>query len=85
VARFGRVAALAVTTLAATGAALTAAHLATAGQLVTTIWGGLLIAKLVGVAIALVLAQSRRWRGELSVQTLILALAALLATVPPPR
>lgn len=85
VARFGRLAALAVTTLAATGALMAAAHLATAGQLVTTVWGRLLIAKLVGVAIALVLAQSRRWRGELWVQTLILALAALLATVPSPR
>ena len=85
VSRFGRLAALAVALLAATGTLLAHEHLNQAAELFTSPWGRVLILKLVGVAIALAMAGRRIWHGELLTQMLLLALAALLASVPSPR
>ncbi|MDB4896266.1 MAG: hypothetical protein JWN15_2528 [Firmicutes bacterium] len=84
-ARFGRLAALAVLLLAASGTFLAATHVSSPGELITTLWGRVLIAKLAGVTVALLLAWRRLWHYELWLQTLVLALAALLATIPPPH
>jgi putative copper export protein len=71
--------------LIVSGAALALFHFANPLQLVTTAYGVSLLVKLPLVAIALLLAWRVRRRWELVVLTAVLAAAAVLVSLPPPR
>jgi copper transport protein len=90
VVRFGRVAAASVVVLILSGAALALVHLRTPADLLLSSYEMVLALKLVAVAVALWLAWTglravRGGRPELVALGGLLALAALLASLPPPR
>jgi copper transport protein len=90
VGRFGRVAAVSVVALILSGGLLALAHLAAPADLMLTSYGLTLSIKLVAVAAALGLAWTglrslRSGRPELLALAGVLALAAVLASLPPPR
>jgi copper transport protein len=88
--RFGRVAAVSVVVLILSGGLLALAHLAAPADLMLTSYGLTLSIKLVAVGAALGLAWTglrrlRSGRPELLALAGVLALAAVLASLPPPR
>jgi copper transport protein len=83
--RFGRVASWAAGLLVVSGAALALLHFSNPLQTLTTAYGGALIVKLPVVAAALYLAWRARRRGELAALIAVLAAAAVLISLPPPR
>jgi copper transport protein len=88
--RFGRVAAASVAVLVVSGGLLALAHLTAPADLLSTSYGLTLAIKLVAVGAALWLAWTglralRSGRPELLTLAGVLALAALLASLPPPR
>ena len=85
VGRFGRVALLSTGLLIASGAALALLHFSNPLQTMSTAYGGILMVKLLLVAPALYLAWRARRRGELAALTAVLAVAAVLISLPPPR
>ena len=93
VTRFGQIAVLAVIELVGSGLLLAWLHLSQISDLWTTSYGQVLLAKLLIFPVALVLAlvgrrqaaRERWWRAETLVLAGILALAALLISVAPPR
>jgi putative copper export protein len=90
---FGRVAAIGILLLALSGAGLAAGHLRGPGDLLGTAYGRSLALKSLAFAAALGLAYGARragglprlWRAELALSAVILGLAGLLVTLPPPR
>jgi copper transport protein len=82
---FGRVAGWSTGVLIASGAALAVLHFANPLQTITTAYGGVLLFKLVVVAPALYLAWRARHRRELAALAVVLATAAVLVSLPPPR
>lgn len=82
---FARVAAISAGLLVVSGAALALLHFGNLGQTMTTTYGDSLIIKLPLVAAALYLARLGRRRGELAALTAVLAAAAVLVSLPPPR
>jgi copper transport protein len=90
VARFGRLAAIAVGLLVLSGALLALVHLRAPADLLFSAYGLTLTVKAAAVAVALGLAWTglralRSGRPELLTLAGVLALAALLASLPPPR
>jgi len=90
VSRFGRLAAASVAVLIVSGGLLALAHLRAPADLLLSAYGLTLAAKVVAVAVALWLAWAalrsfRPARQELLTLVAVLALAALLASLPPPR
>jgi copper transport protein len=90
VAAFGRVAALALVVLVASGLVLASLHLSSLGDLISSTYGAVLglkaVAAGVAVATALVgLRSGRSWRAEVLALTGVVALAGLLVSLPPPR
>jgi copper transport protein len=90
VGRFGRLAAASVALLILSGGLLALVHLKAPGDLLFSAYGLTLAIKLLVVAVALWLAWTglralRSERPELLVLAGVLALAALLASLPPPR
>ena len=83
--RFGRYAAATFVTAVVTGLVLAFAHTASVAALVSTEYGWALLAKVVIVVGAASAALVRRRRLELSVATVAIAAAALLAALPPSR
>jgi copper transport protein len=88
--RFGRVAATSVAVLILSGGSLAVAHLTAPADLLQSAYGLTLAIKLAAVAVALWLAwtglrRRRSGRPELLTLAGVLALAALLASLPPPR
>jgi copper transport protein len=83
--RFGRVAAWSAGLVVVSGAALALLHVANPLQTMTTAYGGALLVKVPLVAAALYLAWRARRRGELSALIAVLAAAAVLISLPPPR
>jgi copper transport protein len=67
------------------GLILALAHLGSPAALVTTPYGWVLLVKVAVVAIALLSFSLPRLRGRVGVGALILALAAVLISLPPPR
>ncbi len=82
---FGRVAAWSAGLLVSSGAALALLHLASPLETITTTYGGVLLVKLPLVGAALLLAWRARRRWELATLGAVLAAAALLVSLPPPR
>lgn len=82
---FGRVAGWSAGLLVASGAALALLHFASPLETMTTAYGGVLMVKVVAVAAALWLAWRARRRGELGALAVVLAAAAVLVSLPPPR
>jgi putative copper export protein len=83
--RFGRVAAWSAGLLVVSGAALALLHFANPLQLMTTLYGDVLMVKLPLVAAALWLAWHARRRWELAALVGVLAAASLLVSLPAPR
>jgi len=83
--RFGRYTAATFATAAASGLVLAFAHTATFAALTTTEYGLALLLKVAVVGAALVAVAVRRRRLELGLATAVVAAAALLAALPPPR
>jgi copper transport protein len=88
--RFGRVAAVSVVVLILSGGVLALTHFTAPADLMLTSYGLTLSIKLVAVAVALLLAWTglrrlRSGRPELLALAGVLALAAVLASLPPPR
>jgi putative copper export protein len=83
--RFGRYAAAAFATAAATGLLLAIAHTASFTTLMTTEYGWVLLLKVAIIGAALVAIVLRRRRLELSSAAAVIAAAALLAALPPSR
>jgi copper transport protein len=83
--RFGRVAAWSAGLLVVSGAALALLHFANPLQTMTSAYGAALIIKLPLVGAALYLAWRARRRGELYLLMAVLAAAAVLVSLPPPR
>jgi putative copper export protein len=71
--------------LIASGAALALLHFANPLQLMTTAYGVSVLVKLPLVAVALWLAWRTRRRWELAALMSVLAAAAVLVSLPPPR
>ena len=71
--------------LAVSGAALALLHFAKPLDLMTTAYGQTLMLKVPLVGAALYLAWRARRRGELVALVAVLAVAALLVSLPPPR
>jgi putative copper export protein len=71
--------------LIASGAALALLHFANPLQTMTTAYGAALMVKLALVAVALLLAWRARRRWELAALMAVLAAAAALVSLPPPR
>jgi putative copper export protein len=71
--------------LIASGAALALLHFANPLQTMTTAYGGVLMVKLLVVAPALYLAWRARRRWELAALAGVVAAAAVLVSLPPPR
>jgi putative copper export protein len=82
---FGRVATWSAGLLVLSGATLAFLHFANPLQTMTTAYGGVLMVKIPLVAVALLLAWRARRRGELFALLAVLAAAAVLASLPPPR
>ena len=82
---FGKVAAWSVGLLVVSGAALALLHLGQWRDLMTTAYGNSLVIKLPLVAVALYLARLGRRKGELVALGVVLAAAAVLVSLPPPR
>jgi putative copper export protein len=82
---FARVAAISAGLLVVSGAALALLHFGNLRQTMTTAYGNSLIIKLPLVAAALYLARLGRRRGELAALIAVLAAAAVLVSLPPPR
>ncbi len=82
---FRRVAVWSAGLLIASGAALALLHFASPLQTMTTAYGATLMVKLPLVAAALWLAWRARRRGELVALMAVLAAAAALVSLPPPR
>jgi len=82
---FRRVALWSAGLLIASGAALALLHFASPLQTMTTAYGATLMVKLPLVAAALWLAWRARRRGELAALMAVLAAAAALVSLPPPR
>lgn len=93
--RFGRLAALCLALLVATGAVMTLLRLKVAGDLSSTAYGRTLVVKLAMVAAAVLLAYAGRramlrrrlrwWSMEAASLAAVLVLAGLLVSLPPPR
>jgi putative copper export protein len=83
--RFSRYAGGAIAVSVVSGLVLALAHLGSLGALVTTDYGWTLAIKVPVVGAALALALLGRHRIESWVVTIILALAAVLVSLPPPR
>jgi copper transport protein len=83
--RFGRYAALCFSVAVMTGLLLAVAHIGLLQALMTTEYGLVLMIKVLVVGAALTVALLRRRRLEFGVLLAVLAAAALLATLPPPR
>jgi len=83
--RFGRVAGWSAGLLIASGAVLALLHFANPLQTMTTAYGGVLMVKLLVVAPALYVAWRARRRWELAALAVVLAPAAVLVSLPPPR
>jgi putative copper export protein len=82
---FGRVAAWSAGLLVVSGAALALLHISNPLETMTTAYGGVLVVKVVVVAVALWLAWRGRRRWELAALAGVLVAAALLVSLPPPR
>ena len=92
--RAGRVAAIAVLVAVGSGALLSFQHLTGTGDLASTSYGRVIVAKLATLIVALALAMAARrggrgapeawWRGELAALVALLLLAAALVSLPPP-
>jgi putative copper export protein len=82
---FARIAAWSAGLLVASGAALALLHIGQWSQLVTTPYGVSLVIKLPLVAVALYLARLGRHRWELVALVVVVAAAAVLVSLPPPR
>ncbi|HXM72056.1 MAG TPA: copper resistance protein CopC [Candidatus Dormibacteraeota bacterium] len=82
---FGRVAAWSAGLLVASGMALALLHFANPLETMTTAYGGVLMVKLLLVAVALWLAWRGRRRWELGALAGVLVAAAVLVSLPPPR
>jgi copper transport protein len=82
---FARIAAWSAGLLVASGAALALLHIGQWSQLVTTPYGVSLVIKLPLVAVALYLARLGRHRWELVALAVVVAAAAVLVSLPPPR
>jgi copper transport protein len=83
--QFARPATWSAGLLVVSGAALALLHFANPLQTMTTAYGGALLVKLPLVAAALYLAWRARRRGELIALIAVLAAAAVLISLPPPR
>ena len=83
--RFGPYAIGGLAVAIGSGALLALAHLGSPAALVTTGYGWVLLVKAAVVAAALVIAVLGRQRTEAWVSAIILALAAVLISLPPPR
>jgi len=81
--RFARYAAMTLSIAVASGIVLALIHTNLGAGLLTTAYGGVLLLKVVVVGAALSAALVRRHRPELAVAFVVIALAALLATLPP--
>jgi copper transport protein len=82
---FRRVAALSVLLLLISGAALALLHFGQWQELMTTSYGASLMIKVPLVAAALYMAHLGRRRWELGALAAVLAVAAILVSLPPPR
>lgn len=89
---FGKIAAGSVGVLAVTGVAMAAVHLTTPVQLIATDYGRVLAGKqlVFCAACALAFAALRRakqvlWRAELTALVVLIGVAGLLVSLPPPR
>jgi copper transport protein len=83
--RFGRYAALSFAAVLITGLLLAVAHIGVVQSLMTTTYGQVLMVKVLIVGAALAVALIRRRRLELGVLLAVIAAAAVLAALPPPR
>jgi copper transport protein len=82
---FARVAAISAGLLVVSGATLALMHFGNLRQTMTTTYGESLLIKLPLVAAALYLARLGRHQGELAALVAVLAAAAVLVSLPPPR
>jgi len=82
---FGRLAAWSVALLVLSGVALVFLHLGQWRDLVSTAYGQGLLVKVPLVAVALYLARLGRRRWELGALAAVLAMAAIIVSLPPPR
>jgi len=82
--RFGRYAAVTLGVALGTGLLLALVHTGFGAALFTSEYGGALFAKILVVGAALLAVLLRRHRVELAIATAAIALAALLAALPPP-
>jgi copper transport protein len=82
---FRRVAGWSAALLLVSGAALVPLHFANPLQLLTTAYGVSLLVKILLVGASLLLAWKARRRWELAALTAVLAAAAFLVSLPPPR
>jgi copper transport protein len=83
--RFGRYAALCFAVAAISGLVLAVAHVGLLQALMTTVYGQVLMIKVLVVAAALSMALIRRRRLESGLLLAVIAAAAVLAALPPPR
>lgn len=88
--RFGRLAAPALGLVVLSGLLLALVHVPSPVALLSSAYGGIVAIKVAGVAVAVVAAYfglraGRSWREEAVAMAGVLALAALLVTLPPPR
>jgi copper transport protein len=83
--RFGRYAVLCFGVAAVSGLVLAVAHVGVVNALMTTPYGQALIIKVLVVGAALSIALIRRRRLEFGVLLTVIAAAAVLAALPPPR
>lgn len=84
-ARFARVALVSFAVLAVSGAALAVAHLGSPADVVSSAYGSVVAAKVVAVGAAATIAALGARRLEVVALAGVLALAALLVSLPPPR
>ena len=84
-AKFGRIAVWTTGLLILSGAALALLHFGQWRELITTTYGVSLLIKLPLVAVAIYFARLGRRRWELSALMLVLAAAAVVVSLPPPR
>jgi copper transport protein len=92
--RAGRVAAIALLVAMGSGTVLSFQHLTGTGDLASTLYGRLIVAKVAALIVILVLASASRrkgvgapdrwWQGELAALVAVLLLAAVLVSLPPP-
>ena len=82
---FGRIATWSAGLLMLSGVALALLHFGQWRDLMTTVYGNSLLIKLPLVAVVLYLARLGRRRGELTALVIVLAAAAVLVSLPPPR